>query len=229
MADAARHPGTIYGVLLNDHATLARLGPALNEPPYKAPPRAPVMYVKTSNTRAGEGAKVAVPAQPGVVCVGGTLGLVMGPGATRLSRTNALAHVRALVIASDLCLPHESVFRPAVRLRCRDGFCPLSAELPPALLSQLASVNITIRLDGVVAHERSLSTLVRDAAALLADVTEFMSLAEGDVLLLGPPEAAPLARADQRVEVQVPGLGTLQHALVAEPTEPATASQGAAA
>src|SRR6516225_1614869 len=52
--------GAVYGTLLNDRAALEALGDAVNAAPYKAPPKAPVLYVKPCNTLAGHGAKVAV-------------------------------------------------------------------------------------------------------------------------------------------------------------------------
>ena len=58
-----RLSGVVYGTLLNDPAALAALGEAVNAPPYKAPPRAPVLYLKPRNTLAADGAAVAVPAR----------------------------------------------------------------------------------------------------------------------------------------------------------------------
>ena len=48
LVDAApwRLSGVVYGTLLNDPATLAELGDAVHAAPYKAPPRAPVLYLK---------------------------------------------------------------------------------------------------------------------------------------------------------------------------------------
>ena len=37
-----RLSGVVYGTLLNDPASLAALGEAVNAPPYKAAPRAPI-------------------------------------------------------------------------------------------------------------------------------------------------------------------------------------------
>ena len=34
--------GTVYGVLLNFRAEVEALAPQMNQPPYKAPPQAPV-------------------------------------------------------------------------------------------------------------------------------------------------------------------------------------------
>ena len=215
------HRGTVYGALLNDRATLTRLQAQLNEPPYKAPPQAPILYIKPRNTYADEFSRVGVPADPGEVRVDATIGLVIDKRATRVSRDLAMSHVGGFVIASDLTLPHENYFRPAIRQRCRDQFCPMSAVFPR---SELFNVN-TAELETTVLsrsgtmsvfHRRRFSTLVRDAATLLADVTDFMTLFPGDVLLLGPGEGSPIARAGDTVTIKVPGLGQLRHTLVAE-------------
>lgn len=208
--------GTVYGALLNDRDTLARMGEALSRPPYQAPPRAPVLYIKTANTRCGEGAAVAVPADPGVVRVDATLGLVIGRAATRVSTAEALQHVAGYVIASDLTLPHDNVHRPPVRQRCRDGFLPLSTVYDAAALPDPDAAEVCVLVDGQERLRRRLATAVRGAAQLIADVTEFMTLAAGDILLMGPPEGAPLARPGQTVRIEVPGLGALTHTLVAE-------------
>ena len=42
--------GTVYGALLNDRATVQRLAPQFDSAPYKAAPRAPVLYIKPRNT-----------------------------------------------------------------------------------------------------------------------------------------------------------------------------------
>jgi 5-oxopent-3-ene-1,2,5-tricarboxylate decarboxylase/2-hydroxyhepta-2,4-diene-1,7-dioate isomerase len=208
--------GTIYGALLNDRATLARLGTALHESPYMAPPQAPVLYIKTANTRAPDGAAVAVPAQPGIVQVNATVGALIGTRACRVARAKALGHVAGYVIASDLSLPIESYYRPAVRQRCRDAFCPLSAVVPPQPALSPDALEIVVHIDGREAHRRNTATLVRSLAQLIADMTEFMTLEPGDLLLLGPPDAAPTARAGQSVHIDVAGLGSLTHSLVNE-------------
>jgi 5-oxopent-3-ene-1,2,5-tricarboxylate decarboxylase/2-hydroxyhepta-2,4-diene-1,7-dioate isomerase len=51
---------------------------------------------------------------------------------------------------------------------------------------------------------------------LLVDVTEFMTLAPGDVLLTGVPAGAPRARAGQQVAIEIDGLGRLENVLVPE-------------
>ena len=71
-----RLSGQVIGVLLNHRPALAALGDAVHAPPYKAPPRAPVLYLKPRNTQVADGARVAVPVgvpAPGLVTASATL------------------------------------------------------------------------------------------------------------------------------------------------------------
>ncbi|RZA28408.1 MAG: fumarylacetoacetate hydrolase, partial [Proteobacteria bacterium] len=68
--------GTVYGTLMNFRGELDALGPTMNEAPYKAPPKAPVLYVKPANTWSENGAVIRVPAGAEVE-VGGTVAMVM--------------------------------------------------------------------------------------------------------------------------------------------------------
>lgn len=211
-----RRDGTVYGALLNDRATLERLAPQFDGAPYKAAPKAPVLYIKSRNTYAADGAVVEIPADPGVVRIDATIGLVIGRPARQVPAAEAMSHVAGLVIVSDLTLPHENYYRPAVVQRNRDGFCPMSEVLQGQPGFDLDQAALGVRVNGQQAYERSFATLLRPAAQLIADVTEFMTLAEGDVLLLGPGEGSPVGRAGDRVTITVPRLGELSHSLAEE-------------
>lgn len=206
--------GAVYGALLNHRAALDALGDAVHEAPYKAPPRAPVLYLKPRNTRAGHRARVVLDDDVDALEIGITLGIVIGRTAARLQVSNALDHVAGYVIAADLSVPHRNVYRPSVRLRDRDGFCPMG----PAVVARRHVVDpnalrMSVAIDGTPCFEASTSGYIRDVATLLADVTDFMTLAPGDVMLLGVPHGAPVARAGQRAGLSIEGLGTLEISL----------------
>ena len=42
--------GAVYGTLLNDRDALEAMGAALAQPPYQAPPKAPILYLRPRNT-----------------------------------------------------------------------------------------------------------------------------------------------------------------------------------
>jgi len=197
--------GTVYGVILNDAASVQKIG-SLEEAPYKGAPKAPALYIKPANTRVACGAAVRLPAGAKTVEVAATIGLVMGRAAGRLTAEKALDAVAGIVLAADLSLPHASYYRPAIREKCFDGSLPLSSVKP---LVDLSSLVLTTEIDGKVVESRSLAGLIRKPAQLLADVTEFMSLRQGDVLLVGVSYQAPQAAAGSKITLSAEGVGSL--------------------
>lgn len=210
-----RLSGQVYGVLLNHRPALAALGDAVHAPPYKAPPRAPVLYIKPRNTQVGNGAEVGVPADVPALELGAALGLVLGRTACCVSEADALAHVAGLVVVADLSVPHDSFYRPSVRFKARDGFCPLGPRVVPRL-ADVDRLGVQVAVDGSVVHRTDTGDRLRGAARLVADVSAFMTLSPGDVLMLGVSHGAPRAGAGQRVAVTVDGVGTLSFSLVPE-------------
>ncbi|WP_105132928.1 fumarylacetoacetate hydrolase family protein [Burkholderia sp. BE12] len=209
--------GTVYGALLNERAALAALGDAVNAPPYGRPPQAPILYIKSANTHVADGAAVAVPAGVDALEIGASVAVVFARRATRVAAAQALHYVHGFTLASDLSVPHPDYYRPAVRFKCRDGFCPLGpAIVPAAALADVDAIGLTVRIDGEVAASASTATLIRPVRDLIADVTAFMSFDAGDVLLLGVAGGAPRARAGSTIEIAATGIGTLRHTLIAE-------------
>lgn len=208
--------GTVYGTLLNHHDALAALGEQVHAAPYKAPPKAPVLYIKPRNTWAEPGAAVGVPADAPELEMGATLGLVIGRTACRVSEADALGHVAGYVVMNDISVPHAAVYRPSMRFKCRDGFCPIGPVVPASTSIDPDALAITVAIDGTVVQRSSTAGLIRPVARLLADVTEFMTLHPGDVLAVGVAAGSPRARAGQRVRITIEGVGELEHTLVAE-------------
>ena len=222
MSQPTRPRGTVYGTLLNHHDALAALGEQVHAAPYKAPPKAPVLYIKPRNTWAQPGAAVVVPDCAPELEMGATLGLVIGRTACHVSAANALSHVVGYVVMNDISVPHAAVYRPSMRFKCRDGFCPMGPVVPAGDHINPDALAITVVLDGTVVHRSSTAGLIRPVAQLLADVTEFMTLHPGDVLAVGVAAGAPRARAGQRVSIAIEGIGQLEHTLVADGTAPPT-------
>ncbi len=213
-------PRSVCTALLNDPAQLAELGEAVHQPPYQAAPRAPVLALQPRNTWSRDGAAVAVPPEHPWVQSGATLGLVIGRVACRLTVAEALAHVAGYVLVNDLELPDDSPqrhYRPGVRRKARDGFCPLGERIVPApQIADPDALTVRVFIDGALAQESTTAGRVRGAAQLLADVSEFMTLSPGDVLTLGVAAGAPHARAGQTLSVSIEGLGTLSNPVVLE-------------
>ena len=218
-----RLSGTVVAALLNHAPQLAALGDAVHQPPYRAPPQAPVLAMRPRNAFALDGAAVALPAEAQAfqvaqaVQVGASLGIVMGRAACRVPVGQALQWVAGYTLVNDLCLPHAGHYRPAVRLRARDGFCVIGpGVVAAAAIADPDALAVQIEIDGRLAQATDTAGRLRSVAQLIADVTDFMTLQAGDLLLLGASAGAPLARAGQDVTVRIAGLGQQRIRLVAE-------------
>jgi 5-oxopent-3-ene-1,2,5-tricarboxylate decarboxylase/2-hydroxyhepta-2,4-diene-1,7-dioate isomerase len=79
-----------------------------------------------------------------------------------------------------------------------------------------AVFKLEVRVNGELKQTVRFSQLVRPADKLLADVSEFMTLGPGDMLMLGTDAGRPRVRAGDHVEIKMPALGTLTNLFVAE-------------
>ena len=209
--------GTVYGVLLNFRGELQALAPQMSEPPYKAPPKAPILYIKPANTWSASDAAIAVPENVPQVEIGATIAMVMGQDAQAVKAGDALKYVADYVLMNDLSVPHTSFYRPPVKYKCLDGFLGVGPACSAAQTTgDPARLTLAVRVNGALRQSVDFANMVRNAAQLLADVSDFMTLHRGDVLMLGCDAGRPLVRAGDRIEISAPGFDTLHNTLVQE-------------
>lgn len=215
--------GTVYGPLLNFQAELRALAPQMPEPPYKGAPQAPVLYLKPANTWCANGGSTPLPASIDAVEIGASVAMVLGPPTTA-SRPGQAARLSVVgwVLVNDLCVPHASFFRPAVKARCRDGFLGIGPRMAsPSELGDPAALVLEVRVNGSLRQTVRFAELARDAHTLLADVAAFLPLQAGDLLLLGCDGGRPLVHAGDTIDIHAPGcpaLGVLHQTLHTEAT-----------
>jgi 5-oxopent-3-ene-1,2,5-tricarboxylate decarboxylase / 2-hydroxyhepta-2,4-diene-1,7-dioate isomerase len=180
----------VYGVALNFRGDLERLSAPV--------PVAPVLYLRPRNTWNANRAAIHIPTGTLQLKMAGTIGVVIG-------RPNRY------VAVNDVSIPHESYFRPAIRQRCRDGFCVIGSDI-----ADRTPEEIRISINGELRCRTTIADLVRPIDRLIADISEFLTLQPGDILLVGEPPDSPLARAGDRVRVEIDGLPAIENELVSE-------------
>ena len=219
--------GTVYGTLLNFQGEMDAWTPQMSQAPYKAAPRAPVLYIKTANTWSANGAGIALPVTTHQVEVGATIGVLIGPPALVEYAQPATISIAGYILMNDLSIPHASFFRPPVKYKCVDGFLGIGSQLVSnALAGDPARFKLEVHINGELRQRIDFAHLVRSANQLLADVSEFMTLQPGDILMLGCDIGRPLAQAGDRIDIHAPGLpafGTLSNTLLQPPSPVAPA------
>ncbi|MGU9857317.1 fumarylacetoacetate hydrolase family protein [Pseudomonas sp. LF245] len=209
--------GTLFGVALNYQGLVDLHLAQFHEAPYKQPPVKPVLFIKTPNTRNGHDQAVIYPAGVQHLQPGPALGVVIGKDASRVSEAQALDYVAGYTIVNEFSLPEDSYYRPAVKAKCRDGFCAIGpALIPRDQVKEPHDLSLKLLVNGELRQENSTANFVRSLPQLIAEITEFMTLHEGDVLITGTPEGRVDVLPGDRVEVQISGLGSLVNHIVAE-------------
>lgn len=213
-----RFSGTVCGAAMNHRGALAALGAAAHQPPYKAPPVGVVLYIKPARTLIAAGGAALVDDDVPELDVGAALGLVIGRTACAVTVDDALDHLAGVIVVADFSAPYDSHFRPQIRFKARDASCAFGpAVVPLGEAGDIDALAIRVFVDGRLAHETTTGDRIRGAARLIAEVSDFMTLSPGDVLLTGIAPGAPRVGAGATIVVEIDGLGRLQ-TRVARPT-----------
>jgi 2-keto-4-pentenoate hydratase/2-oxohepta-3-ene-1,7-dioic acid hydratase in catechol pathway len=203
LAPVAR-PRAIFGIGLNyaDHAR--ETGAEL--------PEAPIVFMKLPSSSAAPGAPVPVPAVVRRLDYEGELAVVMGSGGA----------IAGYAVADDVSARDlQRRERQWTRAKGADGFCPWGPWVTtadevadPEALSLRTWVNGELRQDGRT------DQLVFGPEALVAFISETITLEPGDLILTGTPSGVGHAMDPPRflaegdvVRIEIEGLGAIEHAI----------------
>lgn len=208
--------GTVYGVALNYKGLLnSRVG-EFNEAPYKTPPIKPVLFIKTPNTYNYHLGNIIFPQNIERIQAGPTLAFVIAKDASRVNKQQAMDYVAGLTVVNEVSLPEDSYYRPAVKAKCRDSFCPMGPWLVATDAVNANNLAISVSINGEVRQQNSTANLVRNIPQLIEELSEFMTLKAGDIILTGTPEDRVDINVGDTVDVTIEGIGTLSNTVIAE-------------
>jgi 2-keto-4-pentenoate hydratase/2-oxohepta-3-ene-1,7-dioic acid hydratase in catechol pathway len=178
------------------------------------PPAEPVVFSKPSTAVVGPGEAIVYPEKLSErVDFEGELAVVIGRLCREVPVERAAEVVFGYTCANDVTARDlQKKDGQWTRAKGFDTFCPLGpwiqTELDPADLA------ITTTVNGEIRQSARTSQLLHDIPALIAYVSEVMTLIPGDVILTGTPAGVgPLAVGDE-VGVGIEGIGTLSNRVV---------------
>lgn len=204
--------GTVFAVALNHQSQRDAWHDAFEKAPYNTPPKTAVWFIKPHNTVIRTGDPIPFP-QGETVLSGATVALVVGKTARNVPVDEAAEYIAGYALANEVSLPEESFYRPAIKAKCRDGFCPLG-EL--AALDHVDNLTIVTEINGREADHWNTADLQRNAAELLSALSEFATLSPGDAILLGTPHSRVPLQPGDRVRILAKGFPSLENPVVDE-------------
>jgi 5-oxopent-3-ene-1,2,5-tricarboxylate decarboxylase/2-hydroxyhepta-2,4-diene-1,7-dioate isomerase len=183
------------------------------------PPDQPLVFLKGPNTFIGHRAHTRRP--PGVEYMHYECELVavIGRYGRAIARDHALDYVAGYTIANDYAIRDylENYYRPNLRVKNRDGATPLGPWLvdrddvpDPGALTLRTYVN------GELAQSGSTRDLVFDVPFLISYLSEFLTLAPGDVILTGTPKGLRDVRPGDEVVTEIDGIGRLVNSIAGD-------------
>jgi 5-oxopent-3-ene-1,2,5-tricarboxylate decarboxylase/2-hydroxyhepta-2,4-diene-1,7-dioate isomerase len=171
-----------------------------------------VWFIKPHNTVIRTGDPIPFP-QGETVLSGATVALVVGKTARNVPVDEAAEYIAGYALANEVSLPEESFYRPAIKAKCRDGFCPLG-EL--VAVDHVDNLTIVTEINGREADHWNTADLQRNAAELLSALSEFATLSPGDAILLGTPHSRVPLQPGDRVRILAKGFPSLENPVVDE-------------
>jgi 5-oxopent-3-ene-1,2,5-tricarboxylate decarboxylase/2-hydroxyhepta-2,4-diene-1,7-dioate isomerase len=115
---------------------------------------------------------------------------------------DAAAYIAGYALANEVSLPEESFYRPAIKAKCRDGFCPLGALVA---VDNVDNLTIITEINGREADTGTPPICSANAAELLSALSEFATLNPGDAILIGTPHSRVTLRPGDRVRILAEG------------------------
>lgn len=204
-------PGKIVAVGRNYAAHAKELG---NDVPAE-----PILFLKPPSSLLDPGGVILRPPSSARVDFEGELAIVIGSRARHVTPDNWKDVVLGFTCANDVTardLQKRDV--QFTRGKGFDTFCPIGpwieTDLDPSDLRIVTRVNGDVRQDGRT------SMMAFDCGALIAFISEIMTLESGDVILTGTPEGVGPLEAGDEVEVEIEKIGVLSNRVADE--EPAT-------
>jgi 2-keto-4-pentenoate hydratase/2-oxohepta-3-ene-1,7-dioic acid hydratase in catechol pathway/regulator of RNase E activity RraA len=168
-------------------------------------PAQPSYFLKPSSSLSLTGTAVERPAGCELLGYEGEIALIIGKAARRVGIEDAWSHVAAVTASNDLGVYDLRYADKGSNLRSKggDGFTPVGPALVPADAVDPAKLRIRTWHNGEVVQDDTTEDLLFPFARLVADLSQLLTLEEGDIILTGTPAGASVAAPGDVLEVEV--------------------------
>ena len=174
-------------------------------------PDRPLLFLKGPNTLAAHGDTITLPAGKERVDHEAELAVVIGEGCRNVPAEEAEGVIAGYTCLNDVSnRDDQREEQNWIRGKAFDGAAPIGPVLAtPDEVPDDATIGL--RVNGETRQESTIDLMYFSVPELIEEITTYMTLEAGDVIATGTPEGVnPLSDGD-RVEVEIEGVGTLEH------------------
>jgi 5-oxopent-3-ene-1,2,5-tricarboxylate decarboxylase/2-hydroxyhepta-2,4-diene-1,7-dioate isomerase len=207
-------PGTIFALGLNyaDHA---------KELAFKAPDE-PLVFLKGTQSLCGHLGQTRRPTGVTYMHYECELAVVIGNTARKVTKASAYDYVAGYTVANDYAIRDylENYYRPNFRVKSRDCATPLGPWLVDAAdIADPMNLQLRTLVNGKVTQQGNTRDMIFNIPALIAYLSDFMTLSPGDIILTGTPEGLADVKVGDEVVTEIEGIGSLKNTIIGDPQE----------
>lgn len=173
-------------------------------------PDHPVLFMKPATCVNDPEAEIPYPSSVERLDYEGELAIVIGRRASRIKPQNADRYICGFTILNDVTARDiQEKDGQWTRAKSYDGFAPIG----PCIATDINywDLPITTRLNGEVRQSGNTKDFLSDVPALLAFITEAITLEPGDIVATGTPAGIGSMQIGDAVEIEIPGIGVLKN------------------
>ena len=173
-------------------------------------PKQPLIFLKPSTAVIGPQEAIVCPPSSQDVQHEAELAVVMGRALSRASAAEAKQAVFGWTCLNDVTARDiQREEKQFTRAKGIDTFCPVGPVVDTAIDPD--GLTVICRVNGVERQRGDTRDMAFDPFALLAFISQVMTLLPGDVVATGTPEGVSRIQRGDWVEVEIPGIGLLRN------------------
>ncbi len=179
-------------------------------------PDRPLLFLKPPNAVAGPGDEIVLPEGKERVDHEAELAVVIGKQARNVDAADVDEYIAGYTCFNDLSnRDDQDQEKNWVRGKAFDNSAPIGPAIaPPEALPDDASIEL--RVNGETKQSSTIEHLIFSIPELIEEITTYLTLEPGDLIATGTPEGVgPLSDGDE-IEIEIEGVGTLEHTVVRE-------------
>lgn len=180
-------------------------------------PAEPLIFLKPPSSLVADGDNVVYPKLSANLHYEGELGLIIGKRARNIRAEDWRDYVWGYTCVNDVTARDlQRKDGQWTRGKGFDTFCPTGLWSVPLHEVDFDSLRVQTWLDGNCVQDAPVTDMIFPPGAILAYVTQFLTLEPGDLIATGTPEGVGPMQIGSTVRVAVPGVGQVENSIVAE-------------
>lgn len=180
-------------------------------------PAEPLIFLKPPSSLVADGDGVVYPKLSSNLHFEGELGLIVGKRARNIKAEDWREYVWGYTCVNDVTARDlQRKDGQWTRGKGFDTFCPTGLWSVPLQEVEFESLRVQTWLDGKCVQDAPVTDMIFPPGAILAYVTQFLTLEPGDLIATGTPEGVGPMQVGSTVRVAVPGVGQVENPIVAE-------------